>query len=99
MVKIEALSMLIMAILLCLNSISRYSAFMVLRSILSDSTLINQSNKPVRVRVDFAKPELAKAKYYLGAQFVTYPKIVLIPEKCKIEVKIIPRIKTRIIRW
>ena len=57
-----------------------------------DTTLINQSNKPVRVRVDFEKPQWAKDKYYLGDQLVAYPKIVVIPPKGKVQVKIAPRI-------
>nr|WP_297350178.1 fimbria/pilus periplasmic chaperone [uncultured Glaciecola sp.] len=63
------------------------------RPVTQDTTLINQSNKPVRVRVDFAKPQWAKDKYYLGEQLVAYPKIVLIPAKGQIQVRIAPRIK------
>jgi P pilus assembly chaperone PapD len=57
-----------------------------------DTTLINQSNKPVRVRVDFEKPKWAKDEYYLGDQLVAYPRIVMIPPNGKIQVKIAPRI-------
>jgi P pilus assembly chaperone PapD len=64
------------------------------RPVTQDTTLINQSDKPVRVRVDFAKPQWAKDKYYLGDQLVAYPKIVLIPAKGQIQVRIAPRIKT-----
>ena len=63
------------------------------KPVTQDTTLINQSNKPVRVRVDFEKPQWAKDKYYLGDQLVAYPKIVVIPPKGKIQVKIAPRIK------
>lgn len=63
------------------------------KPVTQDTTLINQSNKPVRVRVDFEKPQWAKDKYYLGNQLVAYPKIVVIPPKGKIQVKIAPRIK------
>jgi P pilus assembly chaperone PapD len=104
--KIENLLKFIMAALLCLHSISSYSAFMVTQTsfgvdldnpITKDTTLINQSNKPVRVRVDFAKPEWAKAKYYLGDQLVAYPKIVQIPAKGKVQVRIAPRIKQELL--
>ena len=63
------------------------------RPVTQDTTLINQSNKAVRVRVDFEKPKWAKDEYYLGDQLVAYPKIVVIPPKGKIQVKIAPRIK------
>lgn len=83
-------------------SISSYSAFMVTQTsfgvdlakpVTEDTTLINQGDKPVRVRVDFEKPQWAKKEYYLGDQLVAYPRIVLIPPKGKIQVKIAPRIK------
>lgn len=102
MIKIEDLLKFIISALLCLHPLSSYSAFMVTQTsfgvdlenpVTKDTTLINQSNKPVRVRVDFAKPEWAKAKYYLGDQLVAYPKIVLIPAKGKVQVRIAPRIK------
>jgi P pilus assembly chaperone PapD len=89
------------ALLLCIYSVSSHSAFMVTqtsfgvdlnRPATEDTTLINQSNRPVRVRVDFEKPQWAKDKYYLGDQLVAYPKIVVIPPKGKIQVKIAPRI-------
>ncbi|MBA6328531.1 fimbria/pilus periplasmic chaperone [Colwellia sp. MB02u-6] len=92
----------IIALLLCTYSISSFSAFTVTQTsfgvdldqpVTQDTTLINQSNKPVRVRVDFEKPPWAKAKYYLGDQLVAYPKIVLIPPKGQIQVRIAPRIK------
>jgi P pilus assembly chaperone PapD len=100
-VKINNYLHLAIAVLLCTYSISSFSAFMVTqtsfgvdldRPVTQDTTLINQSNKPVRVRVDFEKPKWAKDKYYLGDQLVAYPKIVVIPPKGKIQVKIAPRI-------
>ncbi|MFT4993011.1 MAG: P pilus assembly chaperone PapD [Paraglaciecola sp.] len=93
---------LLMAILLFSYSSSSYSAFMVTQTsfgvdldqpVTQDTTLINQSNKAVRVRIDFAKPQWAKDEYYLGDQLVAYPKIVLIPPKGRINVRIAPRIK------
>lgn len=83
-------------------TISSYSAFMVTQTSLGvdldkpvtkHTTLINQGNKTVRVRVDFEKPKWVRNKYYLGDQLVAYPKIVVIPPKGKIQVKIAPRIK------
>jgi len=83
-------------------SISSYSAFMVTqtsfgvdlnRPVTEDTTLINQGDKVVRVRVDFEKPKWTKDEYYLGDQLVAYPKIAVIPPKGKIQVKIAPRIK------
>jgi P pilus assembly chaperone PapD len=91
-----------MSILLCIYSVTSHSAFMVTQTsfgvdldkpVTQDTTLINQSDKPVRVRVDFEKPKWAKDEYYLGDQLVAYPKIVVIPPKGKIQVKIAPRIK------
>ena len=93
---------LVTALLLCAYSISGYSAFSVTRTsfgvnldkpVTKETTLINSGDKPVRVRVDFAKPQWAKDQYYLGDQLVAYPKIVIIPPKGKIQVKIAPRIK------
>ena len=93
---------LLTTILFAASTISSYSAFMVTqtsfgvdlaRPVTEDTTLINQGNKPVRVRVDFEKPNWTKDEYYLGDQLVAYPKIVVIPPKGKIEVKIAPRIK------
>ncbi|AZG35472.1 fimbrial biogenesis chaperone [Shewanella psychromarinicola] len=90
------------ALFLFAYSISGYSAFMVTQTsfgvdldhpVTKDTTLINQSNKPVRVRIDFAKPQWAKDKYYLGDQLVAYPKIVVIPPQGKVKVKVAPRIK------
>ena len=90
------------ALSLCIYSANSYSAFMVTETsfgvnldkpVTQDTTLINQSNKPVRVKVDFEKPQWAKDEYYLGDQLVAYPKIVVIPPKGKIQVKIAPRIK------
>jgi P pilus assembly chaperone PapD len=101
-VKMKNYLQLFMVTLLCTYSISSHSAFMVTQTsfgidlekpVTQDTTLINQGNKPVRVRVDFAKPAWAKDEYYLGDQLVAYPKIVLIPPKGKINVKIAPRIK------
>lgn len=91
-----------MLILLCLYSSGSYSAFMVTQTsfgidldkpVTVSTTLINQSDKQVRVRVDFAKPTWAKSQYYLGEQLVAYPKIVSIPPNGKIQVMIAPRIK------
>jgi P pilus assembly chaperone PapD len=90
------------AICLTVCSINSYAAFSVTRTSLGvnldhpvtkETTLINQGNRPIRVRVDFEKPKWAKDKYYLGDQLVAYPKIVVIPPKGKIQVKIAPRIK------
>lgn len=66
------------------------------RPVTKQTTLFNQSNKPVRVRVDFEKPKWAKDEYYLGDQLVAYPKIVVIPPKGKIQVKIAPRINKQL---
>jgi len=83
-------------------NISSYSAFMVTqtsfgvdlnRPVTEDTTLINQGEKVVRVRIDFEKPKWTKDEHYLGDQLVAYPKIVIIPPKGKIQVKIAPRIK------
>jgi P pilus assembly chaperone PapD len=91
----------VIALLLCTYSISSLAAFSVTRTsmgvnldqpVTQETTLINQSNKPVRVRVDFEKPKWAKDKYYLGDQLVAYPKIVMIPPNGKIQVKVAPRI-------
>jgi P pilus assembly chaperone PapD len=93
---------LLTTILFAVSTISSYSAFMVTqtsfgvdlaRPITEDTTLINQGDKTVRVRVDFEKPNWTKDEHYLGDQLVAYPKIVIIPPKGKIEVKIAPRIK------
>ncbi|MGB6128629.1 MAG: hypothetical protein WBG30_07760 [Psychrilyobacter sp.] len=93
---------LFIIILFSVWNISCYSSFMVTktsfgvdlnRPMTQETALINQGNKVVRVRVDFEKPKWAKDKYYLGDQLVVYPKIVLIPPKSKIHVKIAPRIK------
>jgi P pilus assembly chaperone PapD len=62
------------------------------KPVTEDITLINQSDKSVRVRVDFAKPQWAKDEYYLGKQLVAYPRIVMIPPNGRIQVKIAPRI-------
>jgi len=84
------------------GTMSSYGAFMVTqtsfgvdlaRPVTEDTTLINQGDKPVRVRVDFEKPQWTRDEYYLGDQLVAYPKIVMIPPKGKIQVKIAPRIK------
>ncbi|MFT5939465.1 MAG: P pilus assembly chaperone PapD [Paraglaciecola sp.] len=100
--KIKHYVQLVMAILLCSHSDSSYSDFMVTQTsfgvdleqpVTKETTLINQSDKPVRVRVDFAKPQWAKDQYYLGDQLVVYPKIVVIPPSGKIQVMIVPRIK------
>ncbi len=93
---------LITIIVFTITTLNSYSAFMVTqtsfgvdlaRPVTEDTTLINQSDKTVRVRVDFEKPNWIKDEYYLGDQLVAYPKIVVIPPKGKIEVKIAPRIK------
>ena len=100
-VKMKNYLHLAITLLLCTYSVSSFSAFMVTQTsfgvdldqpVTQDTTLINQSNRPVRVRVDFEKPQWAKDKYYLGDQLVAYPKIVVIPPKGKIQVKIAPRI-------
>jgi len=92
----------LMPILFCLYSSASYSGFMVTQTsfgidldkpVTSDTTLINQSDKSVRVRVDFEKPKWAKDQYYLGEQLVVYPKIVRIPPNSEIQVRIAPRIK------
>jgi P pilus assembly chaperone PapD len=89
-------------LLLSVYSLNAYSAFMVTQTsfgvdlakpVTKETTLINQSDKPVRVRVDFEKQQWAKEQYYLGDQLVAYPKIVVIPPKGKVQVKIAPRIK------
>jgi P pilus assembly chaperone PapD len=91
----------LIAISLAVCSISSYAAFSVTRTsfgvdlahpVTKETTLINQGDKPVRVRVDFQKPQWAKDEYYLGDQLVAYPKIVIIPPKGKIQIKIAPRI-------
>ena len=91
-----------MVTLLSIYSTSSFSAFMVTQTsfgvnleqpVTQNTTLINQSSKPVRVRVNFEKPQWAKDKYYLGDQLVAYPKIIVIPPKGKVQVKIAPRIK------
>lgn len=83
-------------------TIGSYGSFMVTETsfgvdlakpVTEETTLINQGDKPVRVRVDFEKPQWTNEKYYLGDQLVAYPKIVIIPPKGKIQVKIAPRIK------
>ncbi|MFT6926658.1 MAG: P pilus assembly chaperone PapD [Psychromonas sp.] len=90
------------ALSLAVFSVSSFAAFSVTRTsfgvnldhpVTKETTLINSGNKPVRVRVDFEKPAWAKDEYYLGDQLVAYPKIVVIPPKGKIQVKIAPRIK------
>jgi P pilus assembly chaperone PapD len=92
----------LVALSLAVCSISSYAAFSVTRTSLGvnldqpvtkETTLINQGDKPVRVRVDFEKTTWAKDQYYLGDQLVAYPKIVIIPPKGKIQIKIAPRIK------
>lgn len=92
----------LIAISLAVCSASSLAAFSVTRTsfgvnldqpVTKETTLINQGNKPVRVRVDFEKPPWAKDEYYLGDELVAYPKIVMIPPKGKIQVKIAPRIK------
>lgn len=79
---------LLTTILFAACTISSYGAFMVTQTsfgvdlakpVTEDTTLINQGNKPVRVRVDFEKPQWAKDEYYLGDQLVAYPRIVVIP--------------------
>lgn len=93
---------LLMTILFVASTVSSYGSFMVTqtsfgvdlsRPITKDTTLINQGDKTMRVRVDFEKPKWVKDKYYLGDQLVAYPKIVMIPPRGKIQVKIAPRIK------
>jgi hypothetical protein len=93
---------LVIALWFCAYSSSSYSAFMVTQTsfgvdlkhpVTKETTLINQSNSSVRVRVDFEKPQWSKDQYYLGDQLVAYPKIVVIPAKGKIKVRIAPRIK------
>ncbi len=83
-------------------TVASYSAFMVTqtsigvnleRPITEDTTLINQGDKPVRVKVDFDKPKWVKDEFYLGDQLIAYPKIVIIPPKGSIQVKVAPRIK------
>ncbi len=95
----------LIALSLAVCCASSFAAFSVTRTsfgvnldkpVTQDTTLINQSDKAVRVRVDFAKPTWAKEQYYLGDQLVVYPKIVMIPPKGKIQVKIAPRIKTEL---
>ncbi|MFT5294408.1 MAG: P pilus assembly chaperone PapD [Colwellia sp.] len=90
------------AISLAVCSTSSFAAFSVTRTsfgvnldqpVTQVTTLINSGNQVVRVRVDFEKPAWAKDEYYLGDQLVAYPKIVVIPPKGKIQVKIAPRIK------
>lgn len=90
------------AIVFVVRVITSYSAFMVTqtsfgvdlnRPVTEDTTLINQGNKPVRVKVDFEKPNWLNKEYYLGDQLVVYPKIVTIPPKGKIQIKVAPRIK------
>ncbi|MFT5721318.1 MAG: P pilus assembly chaperone PapD [Motiliproteus sp.] len=92
----------LVAISLAVCSVNSLAAFIVTRTsigvdldrpVTKETTLINQGNKPVRVRVDFEKPQWAKDKYYLGDQLVAYPKIVVLPPRGKIKVKIAPRIK------
>jgi P pilus assembly chaperone PapD len=92
----------VIALLLCTYSINSFAAFSVTRTsfgvnldqpVTKETTLINSGNQMVRVRVDFEKPPWAKDEYYLGDQLVAYPKIVMIPPKGKIQVKIAPRIK------
>ncbi|PKH03635.1 molecular chaperone [Psychromonas sp. MB-3u-54] len=92
----------LLAISLAVCSASSFAAFSVTRTsmgvnleqpVTKETTLINSGNKPVRVKVDFAKPAWAKDKYYLGDQLVAYPRIVVIPPKGKIQVKVAPRIK------
>ena len=93
---------LFITILFVICNMSIYGAFMVTQTsfgvdlakpVTVDTTLINQGDKPVRVRVDFEKPNWVKDEYYLGDQLVVYPKIVMIPPKGKIQVKVAPRIK------
>lgn len=93
---------LLIAIFFVAYAASSHSAFMVTQTsfgvdlakpVTEDTTLINQGDKPVRVRVNFEKPQWTKEEYYLGDQLVVYPKIVVIPPKGKIQVKIAPRIK------
>jgi P pilus assembly chaperone PapD len=93
----------VIALLLCTYSINSLAGFSVTRTsfgvnldqpVTKETTLINSGNQVVRVRVDFEKPKWAKDEYYLGDQLVAYPKIVMIPPKGKIQVKIAPRIKT-----
>ena len=91
-----------MTLLLCAYSISAYSAFSVTQTsfgvdldkpVTKDTTLINRSDKPVRVRVTFAKPKWSEDEYYLGDQLVAYPRMVMIPANGEIQVKIAARIK------
>lgn len=93
---------LFITMLFTVCSISSYSAFMVTQTsigvnlskpVTEDTTLINQGDRPVRVKVDFDKPKWVKDEYYLGDQLVAYPKIVIIPPKGSIQVKVAPRIK------
>ncbi|WP_232279373.1 fimbrial biogenesis chaperone [Psychromonas ingrahamii] len=92
----------LVVISLAVCSASSFAAFSVTRTsmgvnleqpVTKETTLINSGNKPVRVRVNFEKPAWAKDKYYLGEQLVAYPRIVVIPPKGKIQVKVAPRIK------
>jgi P pilus assembly chaperone PapD len=92
----------VIALLLCTCSINSLAGFSVTRTsfgvnldqpVTKETTLINSGNQAVRVRVDFEKPAWAKDEYYLGDELVAYPKIVVIPPKGKIQVKIAPRIK------
>ncbi|MFT5559011.1 MAG: P pilus assembly chaperone PapD [Sphingobacteriales bacterium] len=92
----------LVAISLAVCSASSFAAFSVTRTsmgvnleqpVTKETTLINSGSKPVRVKVDFAKPAWAKDEYYLGDQLVAYPRIVVIPPKGKIQVKVAPRIK------
>jgi P pilus assembly chaperone PapD len=92
----------LVAISLAVCSASSFAAFSVTRTsmgvnldqpVTRETTLINSGNKVVRVRVMFEKPAWAKDRYYLGDQLVAYPRIVVIPPKGKIQVKVAPRIK------
>jgi len=93
---------LLTTVLFAVSTINSYGSFMVTQTsfgvdlakpVTEDTTLINQGDKTVRVRVDFEKPSWTKDEHYLGDQLVAYPKIVIIPPKGKIQVKIAPRIK------
>jgi len=98
----EKYAIAIIAISLAVSSASSFAAFSVTRTSMSvdldrpvtkETTLINSGKNSVRVRVDFEKPSWAKDEYYLGDQLVVYPKVVVIPPKGKVKVKIAPRIK------
>lgn len=60
------------------------------------TTLVNTGIKPTRIMVTFEKPLWAKEDFYLGNDLIAYPRMVVIPPKGKVIIKIAPRIKTQL---